>query len=293
MDASVKPIEMLSGMYERAVDFSFSFGPKIIGAILVYWIGSIIIKKISHFTGERIEKSGVDSTLAPFFKNMFYSVLKLLLVITVIGIMGVETTSLAAVIAAAGLAVGMALQGSLGNFAGGVLLLVFRPIAVGEVIKAQGYEGKVTEILLFVTVLKTLDNRIIYLPNGPLAGGAIENYSREEWRRVDMTFKINGDQNIDAVKDIILLAVNSVSEVAEEPRAEVVVTGLTEYAIELQARPFCRPENYYDVIVKCQEAVKKTLTKTGVKGPTPNQNIYLQQVSVPNIKPKTAHASIS
>ena len=170
----------------------------------------------------------------------------------------------------------MALQGSLGNFAGGVLLLIFRPFNVGDVIKAQGFEGEVREILLFVTVLKTLDNRVIYIPNGPLAGGPIENYSREEWRRVDMDFKVGGGQDIDQARKVMLDALGSVSEVANSPEPQVVVTGLTEYAIQLQARPYCKPADYYNCWVKCQEAVKKSLAIHRVEGPTPSQNVIVQ-----------------
>ncbi len=269
----------LNTAIEKGTEFAVSYGPKIIGAILTYWIGSIIIRKISGFARKRIENSGVDATLAPFFANMFQSILKVLLVLSVVGILGVETTSFAAILAAAGLAIGMALQGSLGNFAGGVLLLIFRPFSVGDVIKAQNFEGEVQEILLFVTILKTLDNRVIYIPNGPLAGGPIENYSREEWRRVDMDFKISGAQDIDQARSVMLTAMNNVQGVAKTPEATVAVTGLTEYATQLQARPYCKPADYYNVWVACQEAIKKSLATHNIIGPTPSQNVIVSQAS--------------
>ena len=262
---------------EKGTEFAMSYGPKIIGALVTYWVGSFIIRKIAGFARKRMLNSSVDSTLAPFFANIFETCLKVLLVISVIGILGVETTSFAAILAAAGLAVGMALQGSLGNFAGGVLLLIFRPFGVGDVIKAQTYEGEVQEISLFVTVLKTLDNRIIYIPNGPLAGGPIENYSKEEWRRVDMNFKVGSGQDIDQARKVMLDALNGVEGVTNTPAAQVVVTELTEYATQLQARPFCKPVDYYNVWVSCQEAVKKSLATHGIQGPTPSQNVIVQQ----------------
>ncbi len=265
----------LAGLYDKALDFAFTFGPKLIGALVVWWIGKFIVNKIVGLAGKQIDKSKVDSTLAPFIKNMIKYTLLTLLGLSVVGILGVETTSFAAIIAAAGLAVGMALQGSLGNFAGGVLLLIFRPISVGDVIKAQGFEGQVEEILLFVTRLKTLDNRTIFIPNGPLAGGPIENYSREEWRRVDMDFKVGAGQDVDAARKAMLTALNGVNGVASSPAASVAVTGLTEYATQLQARPYCKPGDYYNVWVDCQEAVKKALVANNIQGPVPSQNLFM------------------
>jgi len=260
---------------EKVIGFAMDFGPKIIGALVILIVGLWVIGKITKFASNRIAKSKIDATLAPFFTNMLNAILKVLLVLTVVGILGVQTTSFAAIIAAAGLAIGLALQGSLGNFAGGVLLLIFRPISVGDYIKAQSHEGEVKEILLFVTVLKTLDKRIVYLPNGALAGGPIENLSREGSRRVDTTFRVAGDQDIDAARAAFLEGVNNCKHVLKDPAPQIVVNVLTEYAIEFQVRPFCKPEVYWDAWVEIQEQVKKSLVKNSIKGPTPGRNIFM------------------
>ncbi len=276
MENTVSDVSNLANVaLTKGTDLAVTYAPKILGALVVWIIGKFIIGKIVKLAGKSVDKSKIDSTLAPFIKNMIRYVLLTLLALSVVGILGVETTSFAAIIAAAGLAVGMGLQGSLGNFAGGVLLLIFRPFSVGDVIKAQGYEGQVEEILLFVTRLKTLDNRTIFIPNGPLAGGPIENYSKEEWRRVDMDFKVGAGQDVDQARKAMVQALNGVNGVTSSPAATVAVTGLTEYATQLQARPFCKPADYYNVWVDCQEAVKKALVANNIQGPVPSQNLYM------------------
>jgi len=265
----------LASLIENGIEFLWDFGPKIVGAILLWIIGKFIINKVVGFIGKRIDNSKIDKTLVPFIKNTIRFACLALLAISTIGIIGIQTASFAGILAASTLAIGMAFQGSLSNLAGGVLLLVFRPFDVGDVIKAQGFEGEVQDLLLFVTKLKTLDNRVIFIPNGPLAGGPIENYSREEWRRVDMDFKVGAGQDVDAARKVMLTALNSVSGVTSSPAAQVAVTGLTEYATQLQARPFCKPGDYYNVWVDCQEAVKKALVANNVQGPVPSQNLYM------------------
>ncbi len=265
----------LASLMENGMKFIWDFGPKIVGAIVVWIIGKFIINKVVGFVGKRIDNSKVDATLAPFIKNTIRFSCMALLAITTIGILGVQTASFAGILAASTLAIGMAFQGSLGNLAGGVLLLVFRPFDVGDVIKAQGFEGEVQDLLLFVTKLKTLDNRVIYIPNGALSSGPIENYSREEWRRVDMDFKVGAGQDVDAARKAMLAALNGVKGVTSSPAAQVAVTGLTEYATQLQARPFCKPADYYNVWVDCQEAVKKALVSNNIQGPVPSQNLFM------------------
>ncbi len=254
--------------------------PKIAGAIVVWIIGSWIIKRIVNFVGKRFDSSAaIDETLAPFFKNMINMLLKVLLALSVIGILGVETTSFAAIIAAAGLAVGMALQGSLGNFAGGVLLLIFRPFNVGDYIKAQDQEGVVEKIQLFVTVLRTLDNRIVYLPNGPLANGAMENLTEAETRRVDMTFGIGYSDDIDKARSAFKDVLASIPEVLKSPAADIIVTELADNSVNFQVRPWVKPEHYWGVYAETHEKVKKKLDEVGISIPFPQQDVYMHQVS--------------
>jgi len=262
-------------------EMAIQYVPKIAGALIVWLIGSWIIKKIVGFAGKRFQASkNIDDTLAPFFTNMMSTCLKILLALTAVGILGVETTSFAAIIAAAGLAVGMALQGSLGNFAGGVLLLIFRPFNVGDYIKGQAQEGVVEKIQLFVTVLRTLDNRIIYLPNGPLAGGAMENLTEADTRRVDMTFGIGYNDDIDQARAAFKEVLSNIPEVLQSPAPDIIVTELADSSVNFSVRPWCKPEHYWKVYGDAHEAVKKTLDKKGISIPFPQQDLHMHQVTV-------------
>ncbi len=260
-------------------DLAVAYLPKVAGAIVVWIIGSWIIKRVVKFVGKRFDNSpSIDDTLAPFFTNMINMALKVLLALSVIGILGIETTSFAAIIAAAGLAVGMALQGSLGNFAGGVLLLIFRPFNVGDYIKAQDQEGVVEKIQLFVTVLRSLDNRIIYLPNGPLAGGAMENLTEADIRRVDMTFGIGYNDDIDKARAAFKSVLDSIPEVLKDPAADIIVTELADSSVNFQVRPWVKPEHYWGVYAETHEKVKKKLDSEGISIPFPQQDVYMHQI---------------
>ncbi len=262
-------------------EMAIQYVPKIAGAIIVWIIGSWVIKRIVNFARKRFQASeSIDETLAPFFTNMLGTCLKLLLALSTIGILGVETTSFAAIIAAAGLAIGMALQGSLGNFAGGVLLLIFRPFSVGDYIKAQDQEGVVERIQLFVTVLRTLDNRIIYLPNGPLAGGAMENLTEADIRRVDMTFGIGYDDDIDQARSAFKEVLSNIPEVLQSPAPDIIVTELADSSVNFSVRPWCKPEHYWKVYGDAHEAVKKTLDQKGISIPFPQQDLHMHQIAV-------------
>jgi len=275
MNTTVQASEQL---IQKATEFSLSYGPKVIGAILTLIIGLWITSAITKFVKGKMLKSKIDDTLVPFLSNMINIALKSMLIISVAGIVGIETTSFIAVLGAAGLAIGMALQGSLANFAGGVLILIFRPFKVGSIIKAQGHVGAVQEILLFVTVLKTPDNQVIYLPNGPLASGAIQNLNQEEIRRVDMTFGIGYQDSIDKARDAFQEALSSIPEVLSQPAPDIIVTELADNSVNFSIRPWCKNEHYWDVYAKSHEVIKKTLDQKGISIPYPQRDIHLHQV---------------
>jgi small conductance mechanosensitive channel len=264
---------------QKLLNFSLEFGPKVIGAILTLLIGLWIIRSITKFVGKRLAKSTVDETLAPFLKNLLNYSLKVLLLISVAGIIGVQTTSFIAVLGAAGLAIGMALQGSLSNFAGGVLILVFRPFKLGDFIKASGHQGVVNEILLFVTVLKTPDNRTIYLPNGPLAAGAIENFSQEELRRVDMTFGIGYSDNIDKARAAIEEVLQSIPEVLQTPAPAILVTELADSSVNFSVRPWCKSADYWGIFAQTHELVKKKFDEKSISIPFPQTDVHLHKIN--------------
>ncbi len=271
-------IEETSKYTDKIVDFALEYGPSVIGAIITLFIGLTVIKWITNSLLKQLKKRSVEPTLIPFIGNMTNLSLKVLLVISVAGILGIQTTSFIAVLGAAGLAIGMALQGSLGNFAGGVLILIFRPFKVGSVIKAQGHVGEVREILLFVTVLKTLDNQIIYIPNGPLAGGSIQNLNQEPIRRVDMKFGIGYGDDIDAARSAFQEVLNGIPEVLKDPAADIIVVELGDNSVNFAVRPWCKTEYYWDVYAKTHESVKKVLDQKGISIPFPQRDVHLHQV---------------
>jgi len=252
------------------IDLAKEFGPKIVTAILIYIIGSWIIKKITKAVGKMFNKSKYDESLQKFLLNLISWALKIFLIIIVISQLGVDVTTFAAVIAAAGLAIGMALQGSLANFAGGVLIMIFKPYRIGDLIEAQGVIGVVKEIEIFTTKLTTPQNKLAIVPNGIMANGNIINYTEEGLLRVDLTVGIGYGEDIKKAKDVLLEAMNSDANVLKEPAASVNVENLGDSSVDLAVRPFCKPEHYWDVYFNTLENAKLALDKAGIEIPYPH-----------------------
>ncbi|WP_339633712.1 mechanosensitive ion channel family protein [Bizionia echini] len=227
---------------DQAIGFATTYGLKIIGAIVIWIVGSWIIKKLLKAVRKILDKGHYEESLKKFLLNLMSALLKVLLVITLLGTLGVPTTSFAAVIAAAGLAIGLALQGSLGNFAGGVLLMIFKPIKIGDFIEAQGESGTVKEIEIFTTKLNTTDNKEIIIPNGALSNGNIVNYSTEDTRRVDFTFGVGYDSDIKKTKDVLFGVVNSHPLVLKDPATAVNVSELADSSINFFTRAWVKKE---------------------------------------------------
>src|SRR5210317_16410 len=216
---------------EKWIDLAADYGLKIIGAILIWIIGSWLIKKLIKATRSVMTKQNYDESLQKFLMNLLGWILKIVLIIVVLGTVGVETTSFAAIIAAAGLAIGLALQGSLGNFAGGVLIMIFKPFKIGDLIEAQGEIGVVKEINIFTTKLIGLSNKEIIIPNGALSNGNIINYTSEGTRRVDLTFGVGYDSDIKKTKDVLMNVITSHSLVLKDPAPTVNVSELADSSI--------------------------------------------------------------
>ena len=218
-----------------------------------------------------MDKRGVDITLQKFLLNLGSWILKILLFITVISQLGVATTSFAAIVAAAGLAVGLALQGSLANFAGGVLIMIFRPIKIGDLIEAQGEIGVVKEIEIFTTKLTGLSNKEIIIPNGSLSNGNIVNYSTEGTRRVDLVVGVSYDSDIKQTKDVLMNILTSNDKVLKDPKPSVTVLALADSSVNFAVRPWCKTEHYWDVFFETTENVKLELDKAGIEIPYPHR----------------------
>lgn len=255
---------------DKGIDFASTYGLKIIGAIIIWIIGSWVIKKITNAARKLMSKSGYDESLKDFLLNLVGWVLKILLILVILAKLGVETTSFAAILAAAGLAVGMALQGSLANFAGGVLLMIFKPFKIGDLIEAQGELGVVKNIEIFTTKIVTPTNKEVIIPNGTLSNGNITNYSTEGKLRVDLTIGVGYDEDIKKTKAVLLGVLNNNPKVLKDPAPSVNVSALAESSIDFAVRPFATVANYWDVYFETLEQCKEALDAAGIEIPYPH-----------------------
>lgn len=246
------------------------YTPKILMALAVLIIGLLIIKVFVNTTKKVLSKREVDITLQKFLLNLLNWVLKILLFITVVAKLGIETTSFAAILASAGLAIGLALQGSLANFAGGILIIIFKPIKIGDFIEAQGVSGSVKEIEIFTTKLNTTDNKEIIIPNGALSNGNIVNYSTEATRRVDFTFGVGYDSDIKKTKEVISRVINSHPLVLKEPATAVNLSELADSSIHFFTRGWVKKEDYWTVKFDVLEQTKEALDAAGIEIPYPH-----------------------
>lgn len=249
----------------------FEIAPGAIKALLIVVIGLFLIKIVLNSAKKVMTKKNVDLTLQKFSINLASWVLKILLFITVISELGVTTTSFAAIVAAAGLAIGLALQGSLGNFAGGVLIIIFKPFKIGDLIEAQGEMGVVKEIEIFTTKLKGLSNKEIIIPNGSLSNGTIVNYTTEGTRRVDLVIGVSYDADIKETKNVLTEVVNSHPKVLKSPEPTIAVLELADSSVNFAVRPWCSSEDYWKVYFELTESIKLALDKAGIEIPYPHQ----------------------
>lgn len=244
-------------------------------ALIVMWIGKIIISKIVKIAEKQMTKRDTDETLRPFFLSMISFGLQAILYITVIGILGIETTSFAAIIASAGLAIGMALSGTLQNFAGGVMILLFKPFKKGDLIEAQGYTGIVKEISLFVTILNTLDNKTIIIPNGPLSNEALVNYSTEPLRRVDWSVGMGYGDDTTKAKEVINSLISADSRILKDPEPFVAVEALADSSVNFAVRAWVKQEDYWGVFFDMNENVYNEFNKQGLNIPYPQMDVHV------------------
>lgn len=249
------------------------FTPKILVALAILFIGLFVIGLAVKASKKLMKVGGLDETLQKFLGNLVNWALKILLIITVMTKLGLETTSFAAIIASAGLAIGLALQGSLGNFAGGVLIMIFKPFKNGDLIEAQGEIGVVKEIEIFTTKLIGLSNKVIIIPNGSLSNGNIINYSQQGTRRVDLTIGVSYEADIKQTKEVLLNILTSHPKVLKDPAPNVTVSELADSSVNFAVRPWSKTEHYWDVYFEVTEAVKLELDKAGIDIPYPHQVI--------------------
>lgn len=249
-----------------------AWAPKIVGAIVVLIVGFWLAGMVSRMVGKSMDKSGLDKDLIPFLKSIISVLMKILVLITAAGVLGIEVTAFAALLAGAGLAIGMALQGTLGHFASGVMVLLFKPYRVGDLVDIKGQLGHVDEIQVFNTILTTLDNKKVIIPNGIATSDIMTNLSAKGKLRVDLTVAMPYEEDFDRVKKIIHGALDKVtSKMPDEPTVEILK--FDEHNVQIAVRPFATPENYWDVYFNSYKEIKKAFGEAGIDVAYPMRKI--------------------
>lgn len=262
---------------EKLKDLALDYGPKLIGAIVLLIVGSWIIKLINRAFGKVLNRQKVDDSLKPFLKSIFGMLLRVMLFISVLGMVGIPMTSFIAILGAAGLAIGMALSGTLQNFAGGVMILLFKPFRVGDFIEAQGHTGTVKEIQIFNTILTSLDNKTIIIPNGGLSTSSMVNYSREPLRRVDWTFGIAYGDSVKKARKVLLSLAEEDTRILKDPEFFIGVAELADSSVNFAVRAWVKSEDYWDVFFDMNENVYKTFDKEGLSIPFPQMDVHVHK----------------
>ncbi|HQW05287.1 MAG TPA: mechanosensitive ion channel [Flavobacteriales bacterium] len=259
---------------EQAWHLLLTYGPRVLLALAVLLLGLWVIGLFGRGMGRLMKKREVDPSLIPFLQGLVTALLKVMLVLSVVGMVGVETTSFIAVLGAAGLAVGLALSGTLQNFAGGVMILLFKPFKVGDFIEAQGHSGTVRSIHIFNTILKTPDNKTVVLPNAPVSSGAMVNYSTEAKRRVDLTFGIGYGDDIDKARGVLEAIIAADKRVLNDPAPFTAVGELADSSVNFVVRLWVESGDYWGVHFNTIEQVKKRFDAEGISIPFPQMDIH-------------------
>ena len=259
----------------KMIDLGISVGSKILLAIVVFLVGRWIVRRLNKLLAKILEKRHVEASLSTFVKSLVNITLTLLLIIVVIGVLGIETSSFIALFASAGVAIGMALSGTLQNFAGGVMILLFKPFKVGDTIEAQGQTGTVREIQIFNTILATPDNKIIIIPNGGLSTGLMKNYSKEATRRVDWEFGIAYGVDYTKAKAVIARLLDADGRVLKDPAYFIALTSLGESSVNIVVRAWVNAGDYWGVYFDMNEKVYKTFAEENLNIPFPQLDVHL------------------
>lgn len=253
-------------------------GTRIVVALLVLWIGLKVVKIVTNQFKKAMDTRDVSPSLKPFLGSLVNTALRALVIISVLGTLGIEMTSFAALIAAAGLAVGMALSGTLQNFAGGVVILLLKPFKVGDFIEANGFSGTVSEIQIFYTILKTPNNQVIILPNGKLSNESLTNYSAEETRRLVVTAGIGYDDDIDKAKAICMKILEDDERILKDPAPQVFLSELADSSVNFTLRGWTKNSDYWPVNFEIFEKIKKEFDANDISIPFPQRDVHMHKV---------------
>lgn len=270
----IKSGEYIQELVNKGIELGVEAGKSIIVALLIYIVGKTLISLINRMLSGMMERRKVDPTIQSFLTSLVNIVLLVLLIISVVSALGVNTTSFAALLASAGVAVGMALSGNLQNLAGGIVILLFRPFKVGDYIEAQGLGGTVTEIQIFHTILTSPDNKKIFLPNGSLSSGNITNFSRESLRRVDFTISVEYGEDVQRVRQALLDIIKADTRIMQEPAPFIALGALAESSVDITVRVWVKSADYWDVFFQTNETVYTQFNKLGISFPYPQLTVH-------------------
>ena len=261
-------------LLDRLLNWGIEVGKDILAAIIIYIVGRFIIKQISRLVSKILEKRKLEISVQTFLKSLLSILLNLILAFAIISKLGVETTSFAAILASAGVAIGMALSGNLSNFAGGLIILVFKPFKVGDYIDGQGASGTVKEIQIFHTILATVDNRIIYVPNGALSSNAITNYSKQDMRRAEWVFGVEYGEDVQRVRTVLQRIIYADKRILDTPAPIIVLGSLSASSVDITVRVWVKTADYWNVLYDINEIVYTTFNKEGIGFPFPQLTVH-------------------
>ena len=266
----------VEAVLEKLVNWGIDAGKDIIGAVLIFVIGRFIIRQINRLVSKIIQKRKLEVSVETFLKSLLSILLNLILAFAVISRLGIETTSFAALLASAGVAVGMALSGNLSNFAGGLIILVFKPFKVGDYIDTETADvsGTVREIQIFHTVLATLDNKIIYVPNGVLSSNAITNYSKQNMRRAEWVIGIEYGEDVDKVKGVLAELIEADARILKDPAPLIALKALSASSVDIVVRAWAKSGDYWDVYFDMNQKIYDTFNRKGIGFPFPQLTVH-------------------
>lgn len=259
---------------DKLLNWGIDAGKSIIGAILIYVIGRFVIKQINRLVCKILTKRKLEISVQTFCRSLVNLLLNLVLVFAIISKLGIETTSLAALLASAGVAIGMALSGNLSNFAGGLIILVFKPFKVGDYIDGNNVSGTVKEIQIFHTILSTVDNRIIYVPNGSLSSNAIVNYSKQDMRRAEWTFGVEYGEDFEKVKAVLERIIAADARILKDPAPFIGLGALSASSVDIKVRAWAKTDDYWGVYFDMNRVVYETFNKEGIGFPFPQLTVH-------------------
>ena len=269
--------ELPQEIMNYAIEITSNFGLKLLTALIVVIVGRQLVKILLKVIKVALEKANTEETVRIFIANLLNTVFTVIIFVAAINQLGVETTSIIALLGAAGLAIGLALQGSLANFAAGILIVIFRPYKVGDYIEAGTNVGTVKDIQIFSTVLRTPDNKAIVVPNGSIMDGSITNYSEQPTRRIDIIASCSYEDDLDKVKQVLKTILDNEERILTEPKPQIAVSELAESSVNFIVRPWVNSSDYLPVMYSLLEQIKKTFDQEGISIPYPQSDIHIHE----------------